>query len=123
MKILNPFRGGGRELDIGDLAEVLEFMLIPGESVRRAYRLGEQVIVFTDKRLLTAPFRGATKKRTEFRSIPYRSILDFEKTTAGRGDIILTLRIAGTREHLQLHFSDDMMAVDCYRELSKQVLR
>lgn len=123
MNIFHPLKGGSKELDIGEMAEILEFMLIPGESIRRAYQVGDEVIVFTDRRLLKANRRGATRKRTEFRTVPYKSILDFEKEIAGRGDFRVTIGIAGGKDDLELSFDDDTTAVDFYRELSKLVLR
>lgn len=123
MSLFKGFRKKSGELDVEEMSEILEFLLLPGEVIRQAYQCGPDIAVFTDKRLLTADAQGADKKRTEFASYPYRSILFFEKHVLGRAEIRLSIYLAGRDEPVQLTCDDDVTAVDMYRLLSRQVLR
>lgn len=61
--------------------------MLEGENVEAAFKLVRDLIVFTEKRLILVDKQGITGKKTEFQSIPYKSISRFSVETAGRFDL------------------------------------
>ncbi|SDZ29901.1 PH domain-containing protein [Lysobacter sp. yr284] len=68
-------------------------LLAPGESVVRAFGEIRDLIVFTDRRLILVDKQGVTGRKTEFLSLPYRSIVMFSLETAGHFDLEAELRL------------------------------
>ena len=63
------------------------------EQVHAAYQLIRDTILFTDRRLILVDKQGITGKKTEYHSIPYRSITHFAVETAGTFDLDAELKI------------------------------
>jgi hypothetical protein len=61
--------------------------------VHTAYLLIRDTILFTDRRLILIDKQGITGKKTEYHSIPYRSITHFAVETAGTFDLDAELKI------------------------------
>jgi len=68
-------------------------LLAPGETVQRAFGEIRDLIVFTDRRLILVDKQGVTGRKTEFLSLPYRSIGMFSLETAGHFDLEAELRL------------------------------
>ncbi|MFF5086765.1 PH domain-containing protein [Streptomyces niveus] len=68
-------------------------LLGQGEQVHAAYQLIRDSILFTDRRLILIDKQGITGKKTEYHSIPYRSITHFAVETAGTFDLDAELKI------------------------------
>ncbi|GGB35762.1 PH domain-containing protein [Virgibacillus dakarensis] len=68
-------------------------LLADNEEIDVAFKLIRDLIVFTDKRLILIDKQGVTGKRTEYHSIPYRSISHFSVETAGHFDLDAELKI------------------------------
>ncbi|ROU09135.1 PH domain-containing protein [Lysobacter enzymogenes] len=68
-------------------------LLAPGETVVRAFGEIRDLIVFTDRRLILVDKQGVTGRKTEFLSLPYRSIVMFSLETAGHFDLEAELRL------------------------------
>ena len=64
-----------------------------GEQVRTAYQLIRDTMIFTDRRLIMIDKQGITGKKTEYHSIPYKSISHFAVETAGTFDLDAELKI------------------------------
>ena len=111
------------EMDVSEMAEELEYILVPGEVIRRAYRLKEDIVVFTDKRILRTDKQGAKNNRLEYTTIPYRSVHYFRKEITGRSESELIIYLTGIEEPLRLKFKHDNILTDAYQVLSKYVLR
>ena len=62
-------------------------MLAGNERIERAFAFVRDLIVFTDRRLIFVNKQGVTAKKTEYRSIPYRSIVMYSIETAGHFDL------------------------------------
>ena len=116
-------RSGSVELDISEMAEEMEFILVPGEVIRRAYQLKEDIVVLTDKRILRTDKQGAKSKRLEYSTIPYRSVLYFRKEITGRSESELIIYLTSVDEPLRMKFKHDNILTDAYQVLSKCVLR
>ncbi|WP_405621793.1 PH domain-containing protein [Streptomyces sp. NBC_01511] len=68
-------------------------LLGQGEQVHAAYQLIRDSIIFTDRRLIFVDKQGITGKKTEYHSVPYRSITHFAVETAGTFDLDAELKI------------------------------
>ncbi|WP_424212666.1 PH domain-containing protein [Streptomyces sp. BI20] len=84
-----------------------------GEQVHAAYLLIRDTILFTDRRLILVDKQGITGKKTEYHSIPYRSITHFSVETAGHFDLDAELKIwiSGTPNPIEKTFTK---GVDIY---------
>ena len=93
MGLLDTLLGHHGEKDIARVGDDLAPLLAPGESITRAFGQVRDLIVFTDRRLLLIDKQGVTGRRTEFVSLPYRSIAMFSLETAGHFDLEAELRL------------------------------
>ncbi|MFD8730235.1 PH domain-containing protein [Streptomyces sp. NPDC059611] len=90
-----------------------ERLLGQGERVHAAFLLIRDTILFTDRRLILVDKQGITGKKTEYHSVPYRSITHFSVETAGTFDLDAELKIwiSGSSTPLQKTFTK---GVDIY---------
>lgn len=58
-----------------------------------AFKLFRDMMVFTEKRLILVDKQGMTGKKTEYHSIPYKSISHYSIETAGTFDLDAELKI------------------------------
>ncbi len=63
------------------------------KKVEHAYKLIRDLIVFTNRRLILVDKQGVTGKKTEYHSIPYKSITQYSIETAGHFDLDAELKI------------------------------
>ncbi|MCY9164503.1 PH domain-containing protein [Bacillus atrophaeus] len=98
MGFINGMFGNASTVSKASAEEELASNLIEGESVDAAFKLVRDLIVFTKKRLILVDKQGLTGKKTEYQSIPYKSISRFSIETAGRFDLDseLNIWISGT---------------------------
>ncbi|MFD3449992.1 PH domain-containing protein [Microbacteriaceae bacterium 4G12] len=93
MGLFSGFLGNASDADIKSVAQDLQAVMIEGEQVERAYKLIRDLIVFTNRRLILVDKQGVTGKKTEFHSIPYKSITHYSIETAGHFDLDAELKI------------------------------
>ncbi|KYD04709.1 PH domain-containing protein [Bacillus atrophaeus] len=93
MGFINGMFGNASTVSKASTEEELASILIEGESVDAAFKLVRDLIVFTEKRLILVDKQGLTGKKTEYQSIPYKSISRFSIETAGRFDLDSELKI------------------------------
>jgi len=74
MGIFDGLMGNASEVNIERLEQEITPLMIEGESMHKAFKLIRDLIVFTNKRIILIDKQGMTGKKTEFFSIPYRSI-------------------------------------------------
>ncbi|MGW8457720.1 PH domain-containing protein [Bacillus atrophaeus] len=98
MGFINGMFGNASTVSKASAEAELASILIEGESVDAAFKLLRDLIVFTEKRLILVDKQGLTGKKTEYQSIPYKSISRFSIETAGRFDLDseLNIWISGT---------------------------
>ncbi|AKL83993.1 YjqA [Bacillus atrophaeus UCMB-5137] len=98
MGFINGMFGNASTVSKASVEAELASILIEGESVDAAFKLVRDLIVFTEKRLILVDKQGLTGKKTEYQSIPYKSISRFSIETAGRFDLDseLNIWISGT---------------------------
>ena len=93
MSLVNALFGTATQVDANQVANELAPVLIDGEAVVVAFKVVRDLFVFTEQRLVLVDKQGFTGKKTEYHSIPYKSIVQFSVETAGRFDMDAELKI------------------------------
>ncbi|MGO4262771.1 PH domain-containing protein [Lysobacter sp. TAB13] len=93
MGLLDTLLGHAGEKSTDKVNEDFAPLLAAGETVQRAFGEIRDLIVFTDRRLILVDKQGVTGRKTEFLSLPYRSIVMFSLETAGHFDLESELRL------------------------------
>ncbi|MCZ7669871.1 MAG: PH domain-containing protein [Chloroflexi bacterium] len=86
MGFLSGLMGNASEADAKQIQEKFKELFIPDEEVHAAYVLIRDTFIFTNKRLIVIDVQGASGKKTEYLSVPYKSIKYFSVETAGTFD-------------------------------------
>ncbi|MCO7227154.1 PH domain-containing protein [Pleionea sp. CnH1-48] len=87
MGFLSGLMGNASEVDLEKLSEDLSPILGEGEAITMGYKVVRDMFVFTNKRMILIDKQGMTGKKTEYLSIPYKSITSFSVETAGHFDM------------------------------------
>ncbi|UYZ61609.1 PH domain-containing protein [Hymenobacter weizhouensis] len=124
MGILDGLLGNASESDAQTIQLELSQLLAPGETVRGAYAVIRDLLVFTTKRLILVDKQGVTGKKREYVSIPYRSVERFSMETTGHFDLDAELKIwvRGQADPISKSFRNDKAIHDVYRALSEYAL-
>jgi len=93
MGIFDGLVGNASELDIEKVQKEVEPILIKSENIKSAFKVIRDTFIFTDKRLILIDKQGVTGKKTEYLSIPYKSIVSFSVETVGTFDMDAELKI------------------------------
>ncbi len=80
-------------MDVKKLQDEFKPIMASNESVQLAFKVVRDMYVFTDKRLLLVDKQGLTVNKTDYHSIPYKSISHFAVETAGHFDLDAELKI------------------------------
>jgi hypothetical protein len=125
MGLINRIFGNSAESDTAAAAERFEDLLIDGEQLLSAHKLVRDVLLLTSLRLVFVDKQGITGKKTEFLSIPYRSVIRFAVETAGHLDIDAELKVwvAGDDEAMVWDFGSSKDAVSAQRHIASAILR
>lgn len=86
MGFLSGVFGNASEADAKQTQEKFKELFIPEEQVHAAFVLVRDTFIFTDKRLIVVDVQGASGKKVEYLSVPYKSIKYFSVETAGSFD-------------------------------------
>ena len=121
MGLLDGLLGNASETDAQEIQLELSQLLSPGETVRNAYAVIRDLMVFTTKRLILVDKQGLTGKKREYHSLPYRSIEGFSMGTTGHFDLDAELKIwvRGQTEPISKTFRGDKNVYDVYRALGE----
>ncbi|MDQ1036878.1 hypothetical protein QFZ75_003294 [Streptomyces sp. V3I8] len=105
--------GNAHTVDPGKAQNDYARLLGHDEQVHAAFQLIRDTILFTDRRLILVDKQGITGKKTEYHSVPYRSITHFAVETAGTFDLDAELKIwiSGTPTPIEKTFTK---GVDIY---------
>ncbi|GEO99838.1 MULTISPECIES: PH domain-containing protein [Methylobacterium] len=93
MGLLDGLLGHGSDLTPGEVDQQLAGVLTQGESVRVAFRVLRDLMVFTDRRLILIDKQGMTGRKVEYLTVPYRAITSFSVETAGSFDMDSELKV------------------------------
>ncbi|SEQ15161.1 PH domain-containing protein [Piscibacillus halophilus] len=110
MGLFDGMMGNASEMDTQEIQDELEELLASSEQVEHAYKLIRDLFVFTNKRLILVDKQGMTGKKTEYHSIPYKSITHFSVETAGTFDLDAELKIwiSGSSTPLEKTFNKQL---------------
>ncbi|KAA5542117.1 PH domain-containing protein [Roseiconus nitratireducens] len=93
MGLLSGIMGTASEADLEKVEKQIGSILIEGETVERGYQLIRDLIVLTDKRIIVIDKQGVTGRKTEYMSIPYRSVVRYSIESAGTFDLDSELKL------------------------------
>lgn len=124
MGIFDGLMGNASEVNLEVLKKEVQELLTPNESVKSAYKVIRDVFIFTNKRLILIDKQGVTGKKTEYLSIPYKSIVHFSVETAGTFDLDAELKIwlSGSAVPIQKNFNKSTNIYNVQRVLAGYVL-
>lgn len=124
MGILDGLLGNASEADIRGTEKDLQNILIANERVEQAYKVIRDLMVFTTKRLIIVDKQGVTGKKTDYHSIPYKTITHFSVETAGTFDLDAELNIwvSGSSALISKEFRKDKSIYDVQKVLASYVL-
>lgn len=124
MGLMNTLFGNASEISTEQIEREYGPLLCDGELIEKAFKLFRDKWVFTNKRLIVQNTQGATGKKREYMSVPYRSIERFSVETAGTFDMDsdLKLWIKKADEPLQQKIGKDADILEVQRLLAKYVL-
>jgi hypothetical protein len=93
MGIFSGLIGNAAETDIDDVKKDYGKLLGKNEQVIQAYKWVRDLLIFTDYRLILVDIQGATGKKVDYHSIPYKSIRHFAVESTGHFDLEAELKI------------------------------
>ncbi len=104
MGLLNGMLGLSSEADVEKVESQLQKILIDGEQVELAYQLVRDLTVLTSRRIIIVDKQGLTGRKTEYVSIPYKSIVKFSVESAGHFDMDadITLWLSSHKDPVKL---------------------
>ncbi|GAA0177695.1 PH domain-containing protein [Clostridium sediminicola] len=125
MGILSGLMGNASEIDIEKIENEFQPILADIERVEKAYKLVRDLFVFTNKRLILVDKQGMTGKKTEYHSIPYKSITHFSVESAGHFDLDSELKIwiSGTSMPVDKQFKNDKSIYDIQKTLADYIFK
>lgn len=74
-------------IEIDEAAPVVAALLIPDERIVSGFKTIRDIVVFTDKRVITVDVQGVRGKRRDFSSFPDSRVQAFSVGTAGQLDV------------------------------------
>lgn len=124
MGLFNAILGNASEVTIEQIEKEFEPLLIEGETIEKAFKLIKDSFVFTNKRLILVE-KQLVGSKTDYLSIPYRTIKKFSKESAGILDLDADLKIwlQNENEPISKQFGKGSNSInEVYQILSKHVL-
>ncbi len=124
MGLLDSLMGNASEIDAAALTDEFFEVLAPEEEIQKAYQVFRDSFLFTTDRLILVDRQGISGKKTEYHSVPYRSITHFSIETAGSFDMDAELKIwiAGSPTPLQKKFNKKLSIYELQQVLAWYVL-
>ncbi|MBS4804638.1 MAG: PH domain-containing protein [Clostridium sp.] len=125
MGIFNGVMGNASEVNLESLRKDYGKILSPGESIEKGYKLVRDLFLFTNKRLILVDKQGVTGKKTEYHSIPYKSITHFSIETSGHFDLDAELKIwiSGTALPIEKQFNSSLNIYELQSVLAEYCLK
>jgi hypothetical protein len=93
MGLLDGLLGNASELDSQELNQEFAPIMADNEQVELGFKLIRDMFIFTNKRMIIIEKQGITGKKTEYHSVPYKSIMHFIVESAGHFDMDSELKI------------------------------
>ncbi|ORU00729.1 DUF1696 domain-containing protein [Anaerovibrio sp. JC8] len=93
MGLISGLMGNASGTDVEAVKKDYGKLLGRNEQVVQAYQWIRDLMIFTDYRLIMVDIQGATGKKVNYHSVPYKSIRHFEVESAGHFDLDAELKI------------------------------
>lgn len=93
MGLFSAILGNAGSVSNEELVSQYGQLLCEGEDIELGFKLIRDTFIFTTKRLILVDKQGITGSKTEYKSIPYRSISRYSVETAGTFDLDAELKI------------------------------
>lgn len=93
MGLFNKILGNASEVSLEKLTEKYGKLLSDNEKIELGFKLLRDTFMFTNKRLILIDVQGITGSKTEYKSMPYKSISRFSLETPGTFDLDAELKI------------------------------
>lgn len=125
MGLFNGLIGNASEINTETIEEDFQKILFEGEIIEKAYKLIRDLFIFTNKRLILVDKQGATGKKIQYHSIPYKSITHFSVETAGHFDLDAELKIwvSGNSIPIEKQFNNSLNIYEIQKILAQYVLK
>lgn len=125
MGLFDNLLGNASKANLDDIRQDYAKLLANGESIQQAYEIFRDLFIFTDKRLILVDKQGITGKKTQYHSIPYKSIRHFSIETSGHFDLDAELKIyvAGMDMPISKKFDKSLDIYQLQTILAEYVLR
>ena len=125
MGFFNGLMGNASEVNLESIRKEYDNILSSTERIERAYKLVRDMFIFTNKRLILVDKQGVTGKKTEYHSIPYKSITHFSIETTGHFDLDAELKIwiSGTALPIEKQFNNSVSVYELQKVLAEYCLR
>jgi hypothetical protein len=125
MGLLDGMMGNASKIDNAKIQAEFDKILAPGEVVEHAYQLIRDYFVFTNRRFVLVDKQGITGSKTEYHSIPYKSITHFSIETAGTFDLDAELKIwiSSNPNPIQKQFNKRLSIYEVQSVLASYVLK
>lgn len=125
MGLLDGLMGNASEVNIREIEKEYSNILAENEVIDKAYKLVRDMFIFTNKRLILVDKQGMTGKKTEYHSIPYKSITHFSIETAGHFDLDAELKIwlSGSAVPIEKQFNKSLNIYAVQSVLATYVLK
>ena len=125
MGLLDGMMGNASKIDNAKIQTEFDKILAPGEVVEHAYQLIRDYFVFTNRRFVLVDKQGITGSKTEYHSIPYKSITHFSIETAGTFDLDAELKIwiSSNPNPIQKQFNKRLSIYEVQSVLASYVLK
>ena len=124
MGLMSAVTGNASEVNPEDVMETIGPLLADGEKITKAYKMIRDFFVFTSSRVILVDIKGATGKKKNFKSIPYKNIISLTIESAGLGfdDSELELNIIGD-EIIKKEFKKSINIADVQSALAQGILK
>ena len=124
MGLMSAVTGNASEVNPEDVMETIGPLLADGEQITKAYKMIRDFFVFTSSRVILVDIKGATGKKKNFKSIPYKNIISWTIESAGLGfdDSELELNIIGD-EVIKKEFKKSINIADVQSALAQGILK
>lgn len=124
MGLLDGLLGGTFEVDVEELAGEYDRLLIRNERLKQGYRVGRNLFLFTNKRLILVDTESMSGRKVAYRSVPYRTIRHFSIEAAGAWDAEAELKIwaQGSTTPIRTRFTGKQDVYELQKVLAGYVL-
>jgi len=125
MGFIDGLLGNASEVSVAEVQKEYGNILAENENLERAYKLIRDMFIFTNKRLILIDKQGVTGRKSEYHSIPYKSITHFSIETAGHFDLDAELKIwiSGNPVPVQKQFNKSLNIYALQAVLASYVLK